>query len=126
MAGGLYEGRPFAFNVKCILFTAALAGGYWFLPSKNLIVLLVLLWLPYVAMAWYDYTYDCANKMGPTVIPFGRYLFLPFKPDGYKAEYSKLAQAQLDTMDRVDRATAHVIGWTAVVAAIAFVAVSRK
>lgn len=114
MAGGLYEGRPFSFNVKCIVFTVLAAGGYWYLPPRNLWVLFVLLWLPYVVMAWYDYMYDCSDKMQPTVVPFGRYLFLPFKPPGYKAEYAKMAQRQLGVMDRVD----HVVGWILLVSLV--------
>lgn len=115
MAGGLYPGRPFSFNVKCIVFTAAVAGGYWYLPPRRWWALALLSWLPYVAMAWYDHAYDCQNKMDPTLVPFGRWLFLPFKPGPYKAEYAKMAQAQLDTMARLD----HVLGWTLVVAAAA-------
>lgn len=110
MAGGIYRGRPFAFNVKCIVFTALVAGGYWYLPPRRLWALGLLLWAPYVAMAWYDYTYDCADKMAPTIVPFGRWLFLPFKPPGYRAEYNKLAQSQIDSMSRLD----HAIGWTLV------------
>lgn len=118
MAGGLYPGRPFAFNIKCIVFTAAIAGGYWWLPPRSVLTLLFLLWLPYVAMAWYDYMYDCRDKMQPTLFPFGRHLFLPFKPPGYQAEMNKLAQSQLDAMDRLD----HVAGWTLAVAAVAYAA----
>ncbi len=114
MAGGIYPGKPFSPNWKCVVFSALIAGGYWFLPPKNWFVLAFLLWAPYVTLSWYDYAYNCTDKMKPTVVPFGRYVFLPFKPDGYKAEYAKLAQAQLDTMDRVD----HVAGWTLVVIAL--------
>lgn len=116
MAGGLYPGRPFSLNIKCIVFTAAVAGGYWYLPPRSWWVLAMLMWLPYVSMAWYDHFYDCKDKMDPTVVPFGRYIFLPFKPDGYKREYSKMAQSQLDTMGRVD----HVVAWTALVALMAY------
>lgn len=123
MAGGVYTGRPFSFNVKCILFTAAVAGGYWWLPARNLWVLAVLLWLPYVAMAWYDHLYDCANKMGPTIVPFGRWLFLPFKPQGYRDEYAKMAQSQIDTMSRLD----HALGWTLLLAAgLVLAALTRR
>lgn len=117
MSGGLYPGRPFAFNVKCIVFTAAVAGGYWWLPPRSWWALLMLSWLPYVAMAWYDYTYDCRDKMGPTLVPFGRWLFLPFKPPGYRAEFDGMAQAQKDTMDRVD----HAAAWTVLVLVAALV-----
>lgn len=115
MAGGLYVGRPFSFNLKCIVFTAAMMGGYWYLPSRRYWVLALLAWLPYVAMAWYDYAYDCHDKMDPTIVPFGRVLFLPFKPQGYKAEYRKMAASQLDTMDSID----HVAAWTLLVLVVA-------
>ena len=116
MAGGIFPGRPFAFNLKCILFTLAVAGGYWMSPPRNLLVLGFLMWLPYVAMSWYDYMYGCRDKMQPTIVPFGRYVFLPFKPPGYQAEYARMAQAQKDAMSRVD----HAVGWTIVVAALAY------
>lgn len=121
MAGGVFPGRPFAFNLKCILFTAAVAGGYWYAPHRNLLILGFLLWLPYVAMSWYDYKYDCRDKMRPTIVPFGRYAFLPFKPPGYRAEYDRMAQSQKDAMARLD----HLVGWTLVVAAAAYVAWTR-
>lgn len=115
MSGGIYEGRPFAFNLKCIVFTAAAAGGYWYLPPRQWWVLAMLLWLPYVSLAWYDHTYDCSDKMGPTVVPFGRLLFLPFKPAGYKREFDGMAARQKLVMDRVD----HVTAWTLASAAAA-------
>lgn len=88
--------------MKCVVFSALLSGGYWFLPHKNLLVLAFLIWAPYIAMAWYDYAYDCRDKLQPTLVPFGRRLWLPFKPEGYKQNFQKMAQAQIDTMDRVD------------------------
>lgn len=108
MSGGIFAERPFAWNIKCIIFSAAIAGGYWYLPSKSLYVLAFLLWLPYVAMAWYDYSYDCQDKMQPTLFPYGRYLFLPFKPAGYKQEFDKLPPEQIKKMDSLD----HVVTWT--------------
>lgn len=117
MAGGLFPGKPFAFNVKCIVGTVLVAGGYWFLPPKNLWVLLFLLWFPYVAMAWYDYAYDCRDKMQPTLFPFGRYVFLPFKPPEYKAEFGRMDPQQIAAMDRLD----HAAGWTLVIAVCAAV-----
>lgn len=107
MAGGLF-GRQLTLNLKCIIFTALLAGGYWSLPRKNLYVLIFLLWAPYIAMAWYDYAYDCRDKLKPTVVPLGRYMWLPFKPPGYKQEFNKLPKSTIQWMDRVD----HVTLWT--------------
>ena len=111
MAGGIFPGHPFEFNMKCILFTAAIAGGYWFLPPKNFWVLFFWLWFPYIALAWYDYSYNCRDKLGPTVVPFGRYLWLPFKPQGYKDEFNKMADEQIQVMNKVD----HLVGWSILV-----------
>jgi hypothetical protein len=116
MAGGIFPGAPFKFNIKCVIFTAMLAGGYWFLPPKNYFVLFFLLWFPYIAMAWYDYMYECRNKLGPTIVPFGRYMWLPFKPPQYQAEYNKMSESQIGLMSRVD----HVVGWTIVILVLAY------
>jgi hypothetical protein len=116
MAGGLFSGHPFAFNWKCIIFTLILAGGYWFLPHKNPWVLAFLIWSPYIALAWYDYSYNCQDKLKPTLVPFGRYIWLPFKPPGYKNEFNKLPPEQIKDMDTMD----HLVGWTVVAAAVAW------
>jgi hypothetical protein len=107
MAGGLFPGYPFKFNIKCIIFTAFIAGGYWYLPHKNLLVLAFLLWFPYIALAWYDYAYKCEPHLGPTLIPLGQYFWLPFKPPSYKAEYAANKELQ-QSYQNLD----HIIGWT--------------
>ena len=122
MAGGIFPGAPFTFNIKCVIFSAMLAGGYWFLPPKNLFVLFFLLWFPYLAMAWYDYMYECRNKLGPTIVPFGRFMWLPFKPPQYQAEFNKMSERQIGLMGRVD----HLVGWTLLILAIAFVLRSSR
>jgi hypothetical protein len=108
MAGGIFEGRPFALNIKCVIFTLVVAGGYWYSPPKNKYILLFLLWLPYVSMAWYDYAYNCKDKMQPTLFPFGRYIFLPFKPQGYKNEFEKMTKEHIKAMDQLD----HIVAYT--------------
>jgi hypothetical protein len=108
---------PFEFNIKCVIFTLVIAGGYWFLPNKNYIILFALLWLPYISMAWYDYYYQCQySKLKPTPIPFGRQLFLPFKPPDYQQEFSQLTPHQIGIMDTVD----HVVLYSLVLAGILF------
>jgi hypothetical protein len=119
MAGGIFPGRPFIPNIKCVLFTLVLAGGYWFLPAKNLLVLFFLLWFPYIALAWYDYSYKCQDKLKPTVIPFGRYIWLPFKPQGYKEAFKRLPVETIRTMDHVD-------AWTLVFIVIAVIFLNLK
>ena len=111
MAGGIFPGAPFKFNIKCIIFSLMLAGGYWYLPPKNFWVIFFLLWFPYIALAWYDYSYNCRDKLGPTVVPFGRYFWLPFKPQGYKDEFNKMADQQIQVMNKVD----HLVGWSVLI-----------
>ena len=109
MSGGIFPNYPFKFNIKCIIFTLVLALGYWFAPSKNIWILFLLLWLPYISLAWYDYMYECKQQMSPTLIPFGRYIFLPFKPKSYKKEFSELPPEAISDMDKLDDATAWTI-----------------
>jgi hypothetical protein len=82
--------------------------GYWYFPPKSILVLLFLLWIPYIALAWYDYSYHCTNKVLPTIIPFGRYIFLPFKPAGYKKKFRELPSNAIKAMNTLD----HIAGWT--------------
>jgi hypothetical protein len=117
MAGGIFPGKPFEFNLKCVIISLLLAGGYWTSPHKNIWVLFFLLWFPYIAIAWYDYMYDCQNKIQPTIVPFGRYIWLPFKPQGYKENFEKLSDSQIKLMDRVD----HTVGWTALIILLVFI-----
>ena len=59
---------PPAANAKCIIFTLILALGYWTLPKRNKWILLCLLYAPYLALAWYDYFYQCERSFGPTYL----------------------------------------------------------
>jgi len=121
MAGGLFPGHPFALNLKCIIFTMILAAGYWFAPHKNLWVLAFLIWSPYIALAWYDYSYNCQDKLKPTIVPFGRYIWLPFKPPGYKEEFDKLEPEKIQAMDKLD----HIVIWS-IIAVLISICILRK
>lgn len=103
MAGGVFPGQPLSLNIKCIIFSLVLAGGYWFLPQKSIPVLVALLYFPYLAMAWYDYAYNCSNKLNPTIFPFGRWLYLPVKPPDYKQRYENLSVESKKTIAKWDR-----------------------
>lgn len=122
MAGGLFPGQPFKFNVKCIIFTLVLAAGYWYLPPKNLWILAFLLWFPYIALAWYDWSYQCQDKLQPTLVPFGRYIWLPFKPPGYKEAFEQLPKENIEAMNTLD----HLVGWTLVAVAVTWYLVKRR
>jgi hypothetical protein len=121
MAGGIFPGHPFALNIKCIIFTAILAAGYWYAPHKNLWVLAFLIWFPYIALAWYDYSYDCQDKLKPTLVPFGRYIWLPFKPPGYKEEFNKMPPEQIQAMNKLD----HLVFWSAIAAGAAYFLIKK-
>jgi len=54
--------------------------------------------------------------MQPTLFPFGRYIFLPFKPQGYKDEFDKLSPEKIHMMDQVD----HITAWTIVICILFF------
>jgi hypothetical protein len=63
MAGGLF-GRPFVLNIKCIIFSLIIMALFLVKPViKNKLILGLTLFIifvvSYVAMAWYDFYYDC-------------------------------------------------------------------
>ena len=59
MAGGV-GGRPFEFNIKCVIFTLLVALGYWYLPHRSPRVLAGLLLGALLAVAWYSAAYACS------------------------------------------------------------------
>ena len=64
MAGGIFVDQPYHPNPKCLLFSAMIMGIYWFSPAtKNSFLLPVIFVVSYVAMAWYDYKYNCDTLM---------------------------------------------------------------
>lgn len=115
MAGGIFE-RPFALNVKCIVFTFLISAGYWYAPRRSYPILVLTLIVPYIAMAWYDEMYQCESQLQPTIVPFGRTVFLPFKPPAYQKRYEeRISPRQKHLMRRLD----HAILWTVLVLGIA-------
>jgi hypothetical protein len=66
MSGGIFVNRPFAFNLKCIVFGFALVMGYWAAataPQVNFWLFPLIFVLGYVAMAWYDELYNCSDRL---------------------------------------------------------------
>jgi hypothetical protein len=59
---------PPAVNLKCIIFTAALALSYWYLPAHNKYVLAALCIFPYLWLSYYDVAYGARRNMGPTYL----------------------------------------------------------
>jgi len=61
-----YDG-PLTGNVKCIVLSLFLASFYWYAPPKNKWILVGILYFTYLALAYYDYHYDCRyGEFGPS------------------------------------------------------------
>ena len=97
MAGGIFVDQPYHPNPKCLLFSAIIMGIYWFSPvNKNALLLPVIFVISYIAMAWYDYMYNCdlimysGNAIGPNTIDA---IFKP-KHRNKKNDKKKLAKNQ--------------------------------
>lgn len=69
MAGGIFSDQPFYFNPKCIVISLILMIAYWTLPYRNPFMLPVIFVVGYVAIAWYDYLYNCDSKMYSGTFP---------------------------------------------------------
>lgn len=64
MAGGIFPNYPFQINIKCVIFAMIIIGLFFYNPptmnmSWKLFVSLILFIISYVAMAWYDYKFEC-------------------------------------------------------------------
>lgn len=102
MAGGIFKGQDFSLNLKCVVITLILAGCYWYLPPKNYYILFFILWITYISIAWYDYIYKCKIRMSPTIFPFGKYIYLPFKDPDYQNEYNNLSEKKIEIMNKIN------------------------
>ena len=71
MGGGLF-GTPLYLNEKCIAFAVFILFVFWMPHPKawehEVVLAFVLAMTAYVLMAWYDYIYDCNDKLGPTLL----------------------------------------------------------
>jgi hypothetical protein len=66
MAGGIFPGYAFELNFKCIIFSLLIMSIYLINPSNipfwiNSIILFIIFIVSYVAMAWYDYFFNCTE-----------------------------------------------------------------
>jgi len=93
MAGGIFVDQPYHPNPKCLLFSAAVMALYWFSPAKkNKFLMPIIFTVSYIAMAWYDYKYNCdtimysGNAIGPNTVDS---IFKPQRRDDNKTEKKK-------------------------------------
>jgi UDP-N-acetylmuramyl pentapeptide phosphotransferase/UDP-N-acetylglucosamine-1-phosphate transferase len=71
MGAGLF-GTPLYVNEKCIIFAFFILAVFWMPHPKawehEAVLAFILAMAAYVLMAWYDYIYDCNDKLGPTLL----------------------------------------------------------
>lgn len=81
MAGGIYINQPFSPNIKCIIYGFWMMSVYWFMPcEKNVYLLPAIFIMSYIGMSWYDYKYECTNKLYTGSQGIIGVLDSPFKP----------------------------------------------
>jgi hypothetical protein len=85
MGGGLF-GTPLYLNPKCLVFSGFVLMVYWLPHPKafahKFVAAFLLATAAYIALAWYDYIYDCTDRLGPTLLGWMSGFFKP-------AEYGK-------------------------------------
>ena len=104
MAGGLF-GRPFYLNEKCIIFSLICMALFLYNPTFYnkyflYLTLFFIFVIAYIAMAWYDYYFNC------DLVPFkrGKYSFTGlFKPPAHVPEYQfDKSKKILNTYDKLN------------------------
>jgi hypothetical protein len=97
MAGGLF-GKPFVFNEKCIVFSMICMALFLYKPQfQNQYFLYFTLFLifvvAYVAMAWYDYYFNC------NILPLQRGekggVTQQFKPPAHEKEKQEVKETKM-------------------------------
>ena len=66
MAGGLFKNYPFELNIKCVIFSTIIIALFFLQPPEmsliwKCFVAVLLFVIAYVAMAWYDYKFECTK-----------------------------------------------------------------
>lgn len=84
-------GTPLYINEKCLIFSAFVLAVYYLPHPKALthriLAGFILACLAYVIMAWYDYIYDCNDKLRPTILGW---MWGWAKPASYSKEFENL------------------------------------
>ena len=103
---GMYMCSPtliYANIAKAMVFALIITLIAYVLPYRSIFVLLLLLYLPYLLNTWYDFFFDCSSKLQPTIFPFGRYVYLPFKPADYQERWRLLPDSKKLEIARYDK-----------------------
>ena len=90
MGGGLF-GTPLYLNPKCLVFSAFVLIVYW-MPhpvayTHKIVMAFVLATAAYILMAWYDFLFDCQDRLKPTLLGW---MSGYFKPPSYRKDFDEL------------------------------------
>jgi len=90
MGAGLF-GTPLYLNPKCLAFSAFVLVIYW-MPhptayAHKIVAAFLLACVAYVLMAWYDYWYDCNDRLKPTLLGW---MWGWAKPAEYRQKFDEL------------------------------------
>ena len=112
MAGGIFPNYPFELNAKCVIFSLIIIGLFFYCPPKmelamQLMLCFILFVVAYVAMAWYDYEFQCMRlplkKSGS-----GYGITGLFKPTAYAASQTD-RNAMTDDEVQLDMILIHLL-----------------
>jgi hypothetical protein len=103
----LENGDRISFNYKCIVLSLFFGLFYWFAPTRNKWVLLAILYLTYLALAWYDHLFNCQNNFLKPTFLYSFYGFL--KPTGYRSQYAAWKASTKSLVATVDAGIALVL-----------------
>lgn len=87
MAGGIFPNYPFELNAKCVIFSLIIIGIFFYSPPNmsiawQLMISFILFIVAYVAMAWYDYQFQC-TKLALKKSASGLGITGKFKPESH-------------------------------------------
>lgn len=87
MAGGIFANYPFELNAKCVIFSLIIIGIFFYSPPNmsiawQLMISFILFIVAYVAMAWYDYQFQC-TKLALKKSASGLGITGKFKPEAH-------------------------------------------
>ena len=63
MGGGIFTGRPFVYNPKCVAFSFYSSLLFYAGGGRNPLLITLIFIIAYVMLAWYDFTYECEDFM---------------------------------------------------------------
>lgn len=128
MAGGIFTNRPFELNIKCVVYAALLMIAYLVLPRKNNVFILPIIFIfAYVSMAWYDWMYNCQDKMYTGYTGIAGILDSAFKPQRRgEATVHERDHLLLENQEKIYESRVYLLHLLGVVPLLMYVGIKGK